>query len=422
VRYRSPREALVDVAASVASGDLERAWAWRRLGLWDEAEMAGPQTAGEALVRALAAQPEAIVAAVAAVAAAGGLGGLVRAVDGPGWQRLAAAALRSAGADERLADDAYDVCWRPPADRTADRGEPIDMAHASPLLRAAAGIALAPAGRWTLPALAVLAALDAEPGLGHASSARARDAVLAVASALRPADPLEASQPEPFAPAVGPSASIAAGDAAEPAPTARRPAGDADADEPGALADSPADEPGSDDPGALGSDDAGRASAPTALGGLLFLLHLVGELGLPEAFLAAPALAARPLRWSLHRLALELTGADPVDPAALAFAGLVPGTDPPSSEVAPPDEREAATLRVAAEQLAAALAEALGPDAGNDPVTRVCRRDAHVLADPGWIELHLSSESVDLDVRRAGLDIDPDYVAWLGVVVRFVYD
>jgi hypothetical protein len=30
-------------------------------------------------------------------------------------------------------------------------------------------------------------------------------------------------------------------------------------------------------------------------------------------------------------------------------------------------------------------------------------------------------DEVDLDVRRAGLDLDPGWVPWLGTVVRYVY-
>ena len=30
-------------------------------------------------------------------------------------------------------------------------------------------------------------------------------------------------------------------------------------------------------------------------------------------------------------------------------------------------------------------------------------------------------EDVSIDIRRTGLDLDPDWVPWLGVVLRFVY-
>lgn len=421
VRYASRREALTDVAVSVAAGSLERAWAWRRLGLWDDAGAAGPATAGAALVRVLVAQPESIVAVVAAVAATGALDGLVRAVDVAGWERLAAAALRRAGADERLAAVAGGTAA--PGDRSTGTGaRTVSTASARPLLRAALRVAPALGGRRpALPALAVLAALDAEPGLGRAPAQRAHDAVAAIAAAL-----IATQSPEPPRQPAGERSSEAAREAAPPDVPPGRPAEAIPGGEPaGASAEAtggPVPDAGAEGPGAPGSAYAVRAGAQTAFGGLLFLLHLVDELALPDAFLSSPALAARPLRWSLHRLALALTGAEPDDPAALAFAGLPPDAEPPSAGAAPPDVAETAALRDAAARVADGLADALGPDAGDEPLERVCRRDATVLADPGWIELHLSSESVELDVRRAGLDLDPDYVAWLGVVVRFVYD
>jgi hypothetical protein len=52
----------------------------------------------------------------------------------------------------------------------------------------------------------------------------------------------------------------------------------------------------------------------------------------------------------------------------------------------------------------------------------VCQRRAAIVADPGWIEVRLSLDEVSTEIRRVGLDLDPDYVPWLGVVVRFVYE
>jgi hypothetical protein len=44
------------------------------------------------------------------------------------------------------------------------------------------------------------------------------------------------------------------------------------------------------------------------------------------------------------------------------------------------------------------------------------------VAHPGWLEIHFSLDDVATDLRRAGLDLDPGFLPWLGVVVRFVYD
>jgi hypothetical protein len=44
-----------------------------------------------------------------------------------------------------------------------------------------------------------------------------------------------------------------------------------------------------------------------------------------------------------------------------------------------------------------------------------------VVADPGWIEIRLDLREVATDVRRVGLDLDPGWLPWLGVVMRFAY-
>ena len=53
---------------------------------------------------------------------------------------------------------------------------------------------------------------------------------------------------------------------------------------------------------------------------------------------------------------------------------------------------------------------------------RLAARPGEVVADPGWIELHLSLSEVDVEVRTAGLDLDPGFLPWLGVVVTVSYD
>jgi len=52
----------------------------------------------------------------------------------------------------------------------------------------------------------------------------------------------------------------------------------------------------------------------------------------------------------------------------------------------------------------------------------VCHRSAEIVADPGWIDVRFSLDEVATEIRRAGLDLDPGYVPWLGVVVRFIYE
>ena len=220
-----------------------------------------------------------------------------------------------------------------------------------------------------------------------------------------------------------------------------------------------------------------RKRGRTQWGGLLFLLRLVEESGVLEAA-NEPPLAARSLRCVLHRLALRLLRLPANDPAALAFAGLSPDAAPPEDEEAPPgfprsSDDEPSSL---AEAQGAGISPSLAPagrgggsgrgQQGDDPpsqpspasggrstdeeeamqrcqrlllgilrerlaagdvddaglLRQVCARRAEILADPGWIEVRLSLDEVSTTVRRCGLDLDPGYLPWLGVVVRLVYE
>jgi len=166
-----------------------------------------------------------------------------------------------------------------------------------------------------------------------------------------------------------------------------------------------------------------RRRAWTEVGGLLFLVHLVDRLETPDRLVAAAELRQRDLRWSLHRLAVALTGVAEDDPAALAFCGLGPDAPPPSRDQPPPSEPELAVVVAIAEELARDLADALErrQEPAEAVLGEVCRRRAEVVADLGWIDVLLELEGVSLEIRRAGLDLDPGWVPWLGVVLRFVY-
>jgi hypothetical protein len=172
---------------------------------------------------------------------------------------------------------------------------------------------------------------------------------------------------------------------------------------------------------------------PTTWAGLPFLLAVAADAGIPAMIVDDPVLAARPLRWALHAIACTLVPAAHDDPAVLALAGLGPAGRPPSAQGDPADAAERARIDDVARQWAAALAARLPRRAdadapgrladadGGDIVAKLARRTGHIVADPGWIDIHLRLDEVDVDVRRAGLDLDPGWVPWLGTVVRFRY-
>lgn len=255
------------------------------------------------------------------------------------------------------------------------------------------------------------------------------DAWAAVSATARALLPVTADQPRP--PSAAPDGvrrPDPPGEAAAQPVRSRSP-------RPGPLAAEPDAEPAGAQaqPRSLADGGAGPvppgAGAATSWGGLLFLLPVVAELGIPASVAAEPGddeIGLRPVLYELGRQLLaraapDTEPADAHDPALLAFCGLSPGSPAPRRPGGPAARR----IGLAADSIVAALRERLpelAPDRG-DPVLllSVCRRHAVILADPGWIDVDLRLDEVSVDIRRAGLDINPGYLPWLGCVVRFRY-
>ena len=165
----------------------------------------------------------------------------------------------------------------------------------------------------------------------------------------------------------------------------------------------------------------------TGYAGLPFLLATAKPAGVPDRLATAPALSGRPLAWCLHVLGRLICDVRPDDAGLLALAASHWDAWPQvvaAAPAAPAEERELAGI---AADWARATARLLGPDQeppgprAAELVGRMVRRPGSVLARPGWIEVRLPAEQVDLQVRRAGLDLDPGWVPWLGAVVRYRY-
>jgi hypothetical protein len=175
--------------------------------------------------------------------------------------------------------------------------------------------------------------------------------------------------------------------------------------------------------------DLKQREAITEFGGLLFLIRILDRLAIPDRLFTAEATAQRGLAWFLHNLALIVQPLAPDDPAALAFCGLAPGVRHPSEDTLPASAEEHALLDTLAEEVRTNLADVLAAAMPREPrmpperaIQFVCRRFATVVADPGWIELRFPMRDVSTVIRRAALDLDPNYVPWLGIVVRFIYE
>lgn len=440
VRYASRVQALVDMAEGVVLEDLSRAWAWRQLGLWGAAERATRQEAVDELVYALASEPSTVVPVSSTLAARGLFRRLAPRLTRGHWRTLALAASEAAGAQgasEWLGGPASLTARRPasPEEQTGAQPtaftpelmrEAVRAVSASSLARDFAFSHASAAGEETERAFAVLVILESNQSALSPRAEDARALVGAVVLALKSVEGARALARGSEAPAEGRG------------PEGAR-AGETEEGRSGVA--SASDAPGAEAAGveARGREEFFKADddeerplpvvrrrAFTRFGGLLFLLNLLEDLGLPREMSGDEALRERTLRWSLHRLALTLVPeAATDDPAALAFAGLAPDAAPPSESEEGPSDAESEALASYAARAEGALRERL-EERRDEPraslLAFVCGRRAEVIADPGWFEVRLSLDDVDMDVRRSGLDLDPGYLRWLGAVVKFVYE
>ncbi len=392
VRYGSRIHALVDLGTGAATGDLRRAWAWSQLGLGPVQPSSTPGTAARLLAAALAEEPSTIVPVLRTLAASGHLESLLGLLPEKVWTDLAGQALQAAGAAMEAGPDPTEAPGSPAVVRRALQFSPIG---GLPLLRR-----LAP-GHPLRSALITLALLHADPGSvrnpATLQALRALQAATATPESLQSPESPDRKERESDVPHAEPAWAEnldAVQDVLAPELLQGLPLPDL------------------------------RRSGATRLGGLLFLLGLLEDLGLPGEIAAASTRTGRSFRWTLHLLGLTLTSAAPDDPAVLAFAGLLPDEPPPSQDEDPPSPEERETCAAWSERIAAELRVLLRRE--EEPsaavLDRLCRRHARIVADPGWIEAHLSLDEVSMDVRRAGLDLDPGWISWLGVALRFVYE
>ncbi|TRO58535.1 hypothetical protein [Streptomyces sp. IB201691-2A2] len=443
---RGPRDALVhypddvapaaDAIAGIATGRTERLWAWRQTGLLRPGDPLPGPAPGAAILALLGRHPH-VAAAVLRAATAIGLPPLDRALGRSGWAALAALSAVPEWTDPAVEE----VVPKEPG----PHGPPQEAAVGTTAAPATRALARSLLGGSRLPGLvrssrlrpadpvvrawAVLVAAETDPVAVTRPPRAGLPALLA--EGLRAAcgvPALRADEPGPTAPSHRPEPR---GEAAGPAETRwrakARPGLDAAASEAAeppvpAATDDAAARPQVVEPAWAEDTERGAFSG---WAGLLFLIATAADSGLPDRVLEEPALAARPLPWVLYAAGrVLLPAADPADPALFALTGLDRERATGlvlRAPTATPEESEA--VAALASHWAATTAHRLHGD-GCDvftAVAAVARRPGRIVAEPGWIEAHFALSDAEPAIRRAGLDLDPGWVPWLGSVVRYVY-
>ncbi len=169
-------------------------------------------------------------------------------------------------------------------------------------------------------------------------------------------------------------------------------------------------------------EQPGPAQGVSEFGGLLFLLPLVETSGALERLLGDDTFTGMDLDELLHRLALALYPLPADDPAALAFAGLMPDQTAPTEPHRELDESQQTVLNDAKTMIIDTVENRLPQWPRVSLLQRLIERHAVIMADPGWFEIHYRLNDVSVDLRRAALDLDPGFIPWLGVVIKYVYE
>jgi hypothetical protein len=412
VHFARPVDALADLVASVSMSQFERAWAWERLGLAEAREVSRDPAA--TVLAALIARPTEALAAVLRAVGRVGFAPVHRLFGARGWERLAANVAFAYGMSPQAASlRTAEAPGRADAHGRADAiGSPITGTRAV-LVRLAGRSRLADAVRRSrlrlepheAGPLAVLVLAEVEPA---ALSRPGIEESLDQATDLLTGDNPLRTIATPFPLADG-SSSEAPGSPRGPTDEVRRAGNASGQAEPEMHTTEP--------------DRAGHAGETTAWAGLLFLLNVACDAGMPTVLFDDESLTGLPASELLARVALALVPAGDCDPAVRVFAGLAPGTAIPGwLGVQPPDEQQDRIVGHA-RTWAGAVAGRLDRTTEDAlaVVAAVAARPGIVDQESGWTDVHLDLSGVDVDERRAALDVDPGWVSWLGCVVRFRY-
>ncbi|WP_167857825.1 hypothetical protein [Mycobacterium sp. DL99] len=396
-------DALIDFLTSAVRHDDGHEWAWRQVGLLSPADR-GVGEAGRDQARlvlaALGRHPRDAIAAVAACVRAMGATSLHRVLGATGWTELASIALGALGGSTRIAPGVTGLPDGPALRTVAVESFPAQ--HPGRPAERSAALAGDVVGRSVLAAALARMSIRVERPLAWAW------AVIAIAEAA-PSVLLRTDSDTVIA--VVADHFIRSEDRAAPGFLGADRRSEAAAFD----ATPPATESGNCEPAAADADR--DEPAQTLWAGALFFLNTAADAGIPDEFFTDPVLAGCPLWRILGALIQAMVPISAGDPTLLALCG-------PPRPAEPLTDEEQGRVETYASRWLAVTAERMDvtDEDPADVCMRVALRRGSIVAEPGWIDVHLDLDDVDIDVRRAGLDLDPGWIPWLGCVVRFCYD
>jgi hypothetical protein len=149
-----------------------------------------------------------------------------------------------------------------------------------------------------------------------------------------------------------------------------------------------------------------QSPRPTAHAGLLFLVPLLTRVGVASLVQDHPDLIERDWPHALLVRLADRLGVSRDDPAIGWIAARTPTIES--------EDRSITSSAIRDARMRARL------DAGRT-MRAMIRRPGAIVVTRTHIDVLLRHSQVDVAIRRAGLDLDPGWVPWLGRVVQFHY-
>ncbi|MEP4888886.1 MAG: hypothetical protein ABJV04_02570 [Aliiglaciecola sp.] len=158
--------------------------------------------------------------------------------------------------------------------------------------------------------------------------------------------------------------------------------------------------------------------------GLLYVLNILKQ---PEwqQNLAVLLDKPYPVIEQLNLLGEYLLPQGTLDPAMKVFSGELFAVEPVQKNGSLISGADHSAYQRFAEEIKGALFVGLGqPQNSNETKVfeHLCQRKGRIEYQGGWVNIVFEMEAIDTQIRGAGLDLDPDYVPWLGYVVKFYYE
>lgn len=430
VHYPSIVDALADLVVGASTRRFTDGWMWAQLG-FVEADQFERQPAF-CVLTALESRPEHAVGAVVRAVRAAGLASVHRLLGDAGWVRLArivigvtAGSIAQVALHAMIVDTELDGDQCSPA-RGANTADTEDAAGRRQPDGAAVAHRPQPGGGTELITASRVVGLSCLTAAVRESRLRLEGATLRALAVLAVAESEPAVLSHRMAESVCRAASRILSGAASPvaeiggAGTKVRPLG---RQTEAVATPGKTDAPTLERAAGISTDaDCEPVGDDTQWAGLLFLLSVAEDAAMPDALLSDPALDGIAAPELLARVAMTLAPVAEDDPIVLAFAGVDARRTRRTWGLALPAPM-ADRIHVHAVVWAQAAAQRLArPDDDlMSVVAEIVCRTARIEREQAWMDVHLDPESVDIDIRRAGLDIDPGWVPWLGSVVRFRY-